>query len=136
MATFVDTNVFLRHVLNDDPRKSPACLALLQSIEQGRVDGWTSELVISEVVFVLGNKRSYDFGREVIRDALLPLIELSALKVPNRRLYRRVFELYTSLPIDYVDAYHVALMESRGETELYSYDADFDRVPSLRRLEP
>jgi predicted nucleic acid-binding protein len=136
VATFVDTNVFLRHVLNDDPRKSPACLALLQSIEQGRVDGWTSELVISEVVFVLGNKRSYDFGREVIRDALLPLIELSALKVPNRRLYRRVFELYTSLPIDYVGAYHVALMESRGETELYSYDADFDRVPSLRRLEP
>lgn len=34
------------------------------------------------------------------------------------------------------DAYHAALIENRGEQELYSYDADFDRISGLHRLEP
>ncbi|MCL5960759.1 MAG: hypothetical protein M1358_15900 [Chloroflexi bacterium] len=44
--------------------------------------------------------------------------------------------LYTSLPIDYVDACHAALLESRKEQELYSYDAHFDEIEGVRRLEP
>jgi predicted nucleic acid-binding protein len=47
-----------------------------------------------------------------------------------------VFELYTSLPIDYVDAFHAALMENRQRPEVYSYDGDFDRVVGLLRVEP
>ena len=67
---------------------------------------------------------------------LLPLIELSQLKLPHKRLYRRVFELYTTLPLDYVDAYHVALTERRGSRSVLSYDRHFDRVPGIDRLEP
>ncbi|MDQ6694361.1 MAG: hypothetical protein M3014_08045 [Chloroflexota bacterium] len=48
----------------------------------------------------------------------------------------RVFDLYTSLPLDYVDAYNAALIEDREQFELYSYDAHFDRVNGLTRLEP
>jgi len=73
---------------------------------------------------------------EAIRDILLPLISLPGLKLPHKRMYARVFELYTSLPIDYVDAYHAALMENRGEPEVYSYDTDFDRIAGITRLEP
>jgi predicted nucleic acid-binding protein len=63
------------------------------------------------------------------------LIELPHLKLSHKRLYRRVFELYTTLPIDYVDAYHAAFVERDSEKTLYNYDADFDRVQSIRRLE-
>lgn len=133
---FLDTNIFLRHLTNDDPVRSPACFALIQAIEQDRLEAWTSDLVIAEVVFVLSNKRTYDLEREIIRDLLLPLINLPGLKLPHKRLYYRVFELYASLPIDYVDAYHAALVESRKERELYSYDPDFDGIPGLTRLEP
>jgi predicted nucleic acid-binding protein len=135
-ARFIDTNIFLRHLLNDDPQRSPACFALIQAIEQGHLTAGTSGLVIAELVFVLSSRRTYNLSRETIRDLLLPLIELSGLRLSGKRLYRRIFDLYTSLPIDYVDAYHAALMESRREPELYSYDTDFDRVPSLRRIEP
>ena len=133
---FLDTNIFLRHLTNDDPSRASSCLALIQSVEQGTVTAWTSELVVAELVFVLSNRKTYGLTREAVRDVLLPLISLPGLRIAHKRLYRRVFELYTSLPIDYVDAYHAALMEERGETELYSYDADFDQVPGIRRLEP
>jgi len=136
MSTFLDTNVILRHLLNDDPVQSPACFALIAAIEENKVSAWTSDLVIAEVVFVLANKKTYNLSREAIRDRLLPLIHLRGLKLPRKRLYDRIFELYTSLPIDYIDCYHAALIEGHQPPSLYSYDSDFDRVPTITRLEP
>ena len=133
---FLDANIFIRHLTNDHPAQSLACFALIQAIEQGKVQAWTSDLVISEVVFVLASKTLYNVSRDTIRDLLLPLIDLAGIMLPNKRLYRRVFDLYTSLPIDYVDAYNAALMENRKQSEIYSYDTDFDRIPSIKRLEP
>lgn len=135
-ARFLDTNIILRHLLNDDPERSPACFALIRAIERGQFSAWTSELVIAELVFVLSSRQTYNLSRETVRDLLLPLINLTGLKIPRKRLYHRVFELYTGSPIDYIDAYHAALIESRRQQELYSYDTDFDRVAGLRRLEP
>ena len=133
---FLDTNIFLRHLLNDHPRQSPACFALIRSIEENEIQAWTSDLVIAEIVFVLSSKNLYNLNRTTIRDLLLPLIDLPGLKLPHKRLYHRIFDLYTSLPIDYIDAYHAARIEKSKESSLYSYDADFDRVEGIGRLEP
>ena len=133
---FLDTNIFLRHLLNDDPIRSPRAFALIQDIERRRKQGWTSELVIAELVWVLSSKQGYSVPRERIRSLLLPLISLPGLKVPRKRLYPRAFDLYVTLPIDYIDAYHAALLEQRGEPALYSYDTDFDEVQGLTRREP
>jgi predicted nucleic acid-binding protein len=38
--------------------------------------------------------------------------------------------------LDYEDALAVAHMERLKATGLYSYDADFDRVPGVTREEP
>ena len=67
---------------------------------------------------------------------LLPLIDLPDIRLPHKRLYERIFKLYTSLPRDYIDAYHAALAEWRGGTEIISYDRHFDQVLGLQRREP
>lgn len=133
---FLDTNIFLRYLTGDDAQRAPDCLALFRAIEEGQSTVWTTDLVLAEIVFVLSSKRTYNLDRETIGGMLLPLIGLAGLKLPNKGLYERVFELYTSLPIDYIDAYHVALMERREEWEVYSYDAHFDLIPRIRRREP
>ena len=133
---FLDSNILLRHLTNDDPDRGQACFALVQALERGEFSAWTSDLVVAEVVFVLANKNTYNLSRETIRDLLLPLISLPGIKLPYKHLYRRVFELYTTLPIDYIHAYHVAHMERRGTTEILSYDRHFDRVAGILRREP
>ena len=134
-AEFIDTNVFLRHLLNDDPSKSAAAFALIQAIERGKQTAWTSELVLAELVWVLSSKQGYNLPREHIRSLLVPLISLPGLKIAHKRLYPRIFELYVTLPIDYINAYHAALLLQRGETELFSFDTDFDYVQGLTRRE-
>jgi predicted nucleic acid-binding protein len=133
---FLDTNIFLRHLLDDDPAHSPACHALFQSIEQQDLTAWTSALAIAEIVFVLSNPKTYGVDRVTIRDTVLPLLGLSHLKLERKQLYARVFELYTAHPIDYIDAYHAALVEHSGQKDIYSYDRHFDVVAGLSRVEP
>lgn len=133
---FLDANILIRHLTNDDPVKAPACFALIEAIERGEVSVWTSDLIISEVVFVLSSKKLYNLDRETIRDLLLPIINLPGIKLPSKRVYSTAFDLYTRLNIDYTDAYNAALALNSKRPEVYSYDTHFDRVPGIRRQEP
>jgi len=97
---------------------------------------WTSALVVAEAVFVLSSPATYGVPRQEIREKLLPLLDLPGIQLERKRLYHRVFELYADFNIDYVDAYHAALIEHYGHHDLYSFDTDFDAVTSLNRREP
>ena len=133
MTAFIDTNIFIRHITADDPVQSPACLAFFQAIERGETTGWMSQLVVAEIVFVLS--RIYKLDRAGIRDAILPLLLLPGIKLDQKQTMSRVFELFVTTSIDYIDAYHAASLEGRGG-QLYSYDKHFDRLPGIQRLEP
>ena len=135
-GTFIDTNIFLRHLLNDVPTQSTACHELFRAIENQDLIGWTSPVVVAEIVFVLSNPKTYDFARPTLRDLVLSIIQLTGLRLESKHLYPRIFDLYVGHSIDYVDAYHAALIESAGQITLYSYDMDFDDVPTLQRTEP
>lgn len=135
-GTFVDTNIFLRHLLNDVPAQSQAAHQLITAIEQGSLLAWTSPLVVAEIIFVLENPKTHKVDRATLRDQLLPLLALAHLKLERKNLYPRVFELYVSHPVDYADAYHAALLEHYGQHHLFSFDRDFDAIPGLMRDEP
>jgi predicted nucleic acid-binding protein len=135
-GTFLDTNIFLRHLLNDHADHSPRALHLFQAIERREFTGWTSGLVVAEIVFVLSSPRIYGIPREEIHDHLVPLLMLPGIQLEHKRLYHRVFDLFTSLPIDYIDCYHAVLVASYRQNTLYSFDTDVDAVPGLTRQEP
>lgn len=134
-GVFIDTNIFLRHLTGDHPEHSPAARALFEAIHQGRISGWTTETVITEIVWTLSGSIYHQTPRAIV-DLLAPLVSLPGLHIPRKRLYGRVFELYATARIGFVDAYHAALIEQRGESELWSFDTDFDRIEGLRRLDP
>jgi predicted nucleic acid-binding protein len=128
---FLDTNVFLRHLLQDDPDQSPRARAFLKRIEDGEVKVRTSDTVIFETVFTL--QRSYRQEKAAIRDAFLPLIELPGVVLPGKRRYRKVFSLYIDNNLPFADAYHAVLMEHLHLTEIVSFDTDFDHIGGITR---
>jgi predicted nucleic acid-binding protein len=134
-AVFVDANVFLRLLLNDHSEQSVAARLLFGQVEEGRLTIWTSHLVIAELVWMLSSP-TYRFSRDEIASGIRRLLSYTHLKVPRKQLFRRVLSLYTTHAIDYIDAYHAALLQSAGDPRLYSFDRDFDKVVGLTRLEP
>jgi predicted nucleic acid-binding protein len=131
---FLDTNIFLRHLRGDHADFSPRATALLQRIEQGSLKVRTADTVIFETVFTL--ERRYKQSKEAIREAFLPLIELSGIELPGKRRFRQVFGYYIEKNISFADAYHAVLVESLRLTQIISFDRDFNRIPALTRVEP
>jgi predicted nucleic acid-binding protein len=131
---FLDTNVLLRHLLEDHADFSPRATAFLARIELGEIQVRTADPVILETVFTL--QRGYKFPKAEIRATLMPLIELPGIVLPGKHHFSRVFDVYVNYNISFVDAYHVVLMERLGLDEIVTFDREFDRVPGLARLEP
>ena len=61
MARFLDTNILVRYLIRDDEEKALACLTLLERAGRGEEKLVTSDLVIAEVVWVLGSSRGTDW---------------------------------------------------------------------------
>ena len=134
MATFLDANVLI-YYLAEDEQRAARCSGLLSRLEAGEEIAVTSDMVFAEVVWVLSSRRPRP-SRESIRDALASIISFRGLNVPHKRLMLDALDLYAHTPIDFIDAYNATLMQKRGLDRVYSYDTDFDRVPGITRVEP
>ena len=131
---FLDTNILLRYLTRDDEEKARRALALLTRVERGEEKVMTSPLVILETVFTLQSR--YRVPRERIKELLEDIISLRGLQLLNKSLYYRTFDLYVDKNISFADAYNAAYMESRGVSEVYSWDTDFDGLEGIARFEP
>ena len=131
---FVDTNVFVRHIAQDEPQQSPRATAYLRRVAAGEVEGRTADTVIFETVFTL--QSFYRMPRTLIRDALLPLIELPGNILPGKQHFRDVFDWYVNSSLSFADAYHAVLIRRLGLNQVMSFDEDFDCIPWLTRVEP
>jgi len=133
---FLDANVILRYLLRDDEIKAQHCLQLLEKAERREIALRTTDLVVAELVWVLESPVTYNLPREKVKGLLLPVIFLPGLKLPGKKLYRQIFELYVDQGIDFIDAYSAVHMGKQGLTRIYSYDSDFDRIAGVSRVEP
>ena len=131
---FLDTNIFLRHLLHDHEDHSPRSTAYLERVERGEFRVQTADTVVFEVVFTL--QSFYRQPKDTIRDLVLPLIELPGIELPGKPLFRRAFSYYVDQNLPFADAYHAAMMERAGIEEIVSFDRHFDRVGGIQRIEP
>jgi predicted nucleic acid-binding protein len=132
---FLNTNILLRHLTQDNPSLSPRAMAMVLRIRTGQLVVRTTATVVFETVFTL--QSFYHVPRSVIRQSLLPLLSLPSVRLRGKRRFRRAFDLYVSIQrLSFADCYHVAYMESQGLTELLSFDRGFDRIPTITRKEP
>lgn len=124
----------MRLLTGDDPEEGARALALLKRAEQGLEDLESSPLVIFEVVYTL--QRAYRVSRERIRELLTEVLAIRDLRIPDRDVCLSALDIFVDTNISFADAYMAALMRSRGLTEIYSWDRDFDRVDGVSRVEP
>ena len=131
---FLDTNIFLRHLLGDEPVQSPRATAYFRALQEGRRRARISDIVIFAVVFTL--ERGYRRSKTEIQAAVLPLLELPGVVLSGKRKFREIFRLYVEHNISFADAYHVVMMRKLNLSEIVSFDRDFDRIPTVTRVEP
>ena len=109
----------------------------MQRVEAGELTLRGPDTVVADAVFVLCSPRTYNLPRADVRMALVPLLRLPQFKIQHRRALIRALDIFVAYPrFDFGDAMILATMERQGDTELYSYDRDFDVIAAVRRIEP
>jgi len=133
---YLDTNVLIHYLTNDDPQKADQVRSLIEKVERGTESITTSELVIAEVVYILSSKKLYNLPRPDICTHLSRFLRLKGLQMRHKKRCLRALALYESVPIDFSACFIVASVEQEHHTGVISFDTDYDCVPSVQRTEP
>jgi predicted nucleic-acid-binding protein len=126
----VDTNVLLRHLLNDDPTQSLKARALIQAAHDGRYVLDVTAVTVAEIFYALRVKSSLD--RPQIAEALLTFLSDEAFGLDDEDRIFNALERVKARNVDFADAYVVAscVLEDRLA---FSFDKDFSRFADLKR---
>lgn len=131
---FVDTNIFLRHVLEDHADHSPRATAFLAQVDAGHYDAESSQVVVAEIVFTL--ERSYKTPKDDIRAFVTAILAIRNLTVPGRAELYQALDFYADYNVSFADAMNAVMAQEGGITSIVSFDRDFDRLPGITRIEP
>jgi predicted nucleic acid-binding protein len=155
-ALFLDTNPFV-YSFTADPSFGPACERLLERIEYGQLQGYTSAHVLSEMVHrLITMEAAALLGRPLA--GLANWLKRHPTEVQRLGWHKRGVDEVRAigvrvLPVEGADVSHAAdtssrlglltndallvvLMQRHGLSLLASLDADFDRVPGITRCTP
>jgi uncharacterized protein len=132
---FVDTNLFIRYLTNDEPALADRVEKLLDNAAAGAAQLITTELVIAETVWVL--ETSYKLKNREVAPLIRGILATPGLEVTSADQISRALMLYELQNIDFVDASITVFMKKQGISDIYSYDRKhLARVQGINRKEP
>ncbi|MFU8858149.1 MAG: PIN domain-containing protein [Deferrisomatales bacterium] len=132
---FVDTNLLIRYLTNDDPAKAGRVEQWLDKAAAGEVKLVTAEMVLAETVWVL--ESSYGLSNTQVAPLIRGILATPGLEVLNAALVTRALDHYQALRVDFVDGYIAAVMEKQGIDEILSFDRKhMPRLKGVRHREP
>ena len=120
---FVDTDVIIRLLTGDDPRKQERSRDLFKQVERGELTLNATVTMIADCLYVLTSPHlDYHLPKNEAVGLLMPILRLAHFKIPNKQLVYRALDLFVGMNIDFGDAYLVASMEKSGSDTIFSYD--------------
>ena len=131
---FIDTNIFIRFLVNDIPQKADACEKIFKNAVAKKETLFTTEMVIAEIIWVL--ESYYELPQPEVQEKVEKILNTPNLICPHKDLILNALTIYGENNIDYIDAYNALILKDKGIKEVYSYDKHYDRMDWLTRLEP
>jgi predicted nucleic acid-binding protein len=130
----LDANVILRFLTNDVPEQANRCAELLKRVEAGTEEVWLPDLVLADIIWTL--EKFYKQPKKQIRELLIPILNLRSLRFSSKKTAQKALQLYVGKNLDWIDAVIAAQMLVHKQSEIYSYNRDFDKLEGVIRLEP
>lgn len=127
---FVDTNVFLRFLTQDDLVKAEKARGLFASAVAGELVVETSLLVIAEIVWTL--ESFYGLTHAEVADQVVTILATPNFECPSKELLVEALLAYVERNVDFIDAFHAVSLGRRRDISLATFDRKhFRRFPGL-----
>ena len=111
---FLDTNIFIRYLVNDVPSQVDKVEELFDLAEQDEIKLITGPPVFFEIVWTL--KSFYGFDRKKIYECLSSILGIYGLEILDVEIVEEAIELYKNSNADFSDAY-IAVSAEKNLTD-------------------
>lgn len=132
-GVFVDANIFLEVVLSDAQRE--ACKHFLTEFIVGTTEGYTSDFLVYACLLQIQHKTKdvKQMEKFIIFLNSIPHLTIIRASLSDMAAALPIMEMHK---LDFDDALVISCMQHGGINTLVSFDADFDRIAGVRRVEP
>jgi predicted nucleic-acid-binding protein len=128
---FLDTNLFLRYLTNDNPIQAEHLEKLIKRALKGEIYLVSNTLVFTEIIWTL--QSYYKYSKKSIDEVVSSIVASRALEIPEKDIILQTLEDFYSLNIDFIDAYIDAWMNENQIKDIYTLNVkDFKRIPDIR----
>ena len=118
---FVDTNLFIRYLINDIPSQIDKVEVLFDLAEKGELRLVTGPPVFFEMAWTL--KSFYNMSRKRIYECLSSILGLPGLEVTDLDILEEALELFFRTSSDFSDAYIAVLSKKVGAESVATFNA-------------
>lgn len=125
----LDTNLIIRFLVNDNPKKVNRVEKLLSDKNNTNI---LLDTIVAEIIWVLSSY--YSLNKTDVIEKMNALIHLDTIDC-NAVLLNKALSIWQENNISYVDSYLVAVAKL-GNISLFSYDAKLKSINSLTVQEP
>ncbi len=125
----VDTNVILRHLVQDHPEHAKTAKALFEASDRGDVTLHILPSVLAECVFVL--ESFYERSRQSIAAALSQLIASPGIEVEHADIHADALRRFVGGKLHFVDCVIAAFAAARS-LEVASFERGFNQFSDVK----
>ena len=117
---YVDTNLIIRFLTNDDPVQSPIALEVFKGVVNGKITLILTSHIIAECCWVLESSR-YQYTPRDIASKLSQIIESPGIKVDEKEVLLTSLEAYQSKNVDFIDGY-LSTLASKNKKSILTWN--------------
>jgi len=122
---FVDTNYFLRFLLDEPDRQHQEAVKLFRKGASGEIELFTSTIVIFEIYWVLYS--FYGKEKKAVKEILGDILEMDFVKLEERVVLNRALDYLEELKYDFEDAYNLALALGKEVQDFRTFDKKLEK---------
>jgi predicted nucleic acid-binding protein len=133
--TFVDANVLVYHLVQQDHEHGPPSSRLLARLRAGAEEAFLSSTAVFECIFICD--RNYGIPRPDLANAIIEILSFRGLSTDHPEALVDALRFWgTQGPLSFADCFHLALAKQLGMKRIYSFDQKMNRYPGVERIEP
>jgi predicted nucleic acid-binding protein len=127
----IDTNIFLEVQLNQE--RSTQATKILKAVSVNKAQGFITDYTIDSVIIIMEH---FDKSPDEIKRFLVSLLAYKGLEFYQLSIYDKIeaTEHMKLLDLDFDDACMYQAMKVLKVDQIASFDADFDRIPEIKRI--
>ena len=122
---FVDTNYFLRFLLEKKDEQQKQAIELFKKASLGQIKLFTSTIVIFEIYWVLST--FYEKNKKEVKEILIDIFKMDFVQIKERSILLQAIDLLGEFNYDLEDSYNIVFALDKKAEEFMTFDSTLER---------